>query len=123
MEDVWSDVAECPICFARPPTHHHTNCVQQFCSSCLNEILQTQIPLCPLCRKPFTSDDLIPVIREREKTSWSDDEQEQKKEKVLGGTMRLGSYPCKLLKGSKVAEAYGENMIFERHRHRYEFNN
>jgi CTP synthase len=49
--------------------------------------------------------------------------EEQKKLKDLGGTMRLGSYPCKLLKGSRVAEAYGESLIHERHRHRYEFNN
>jgi CTP synthase len=49
--------------------------------------------------------------------------EEQKKMKDMGGTMRLGSYPCKLLKGSRVAEAYGESLIHERHRHRYEFNN
>ncbi len=41
----------------------------------------------------------------------------------LGGTMRLGAYPCKLLPGSKVYQAYGVSQIFERHRHRYEFNN
>lgn len=40
-----------------------------------------------------------------------------------GGTMRLGAYPCKLTKGSKIYAAYGEEMISERHRHRYEFNN
>jgi CTP synthase len=40
----------------------------------------------------------------------------------LGGTMRLGAYPCDLLAGSKVAEAYGESHISERHRHRYEVN-
>ncbi|NEZ47411.1 CTP synthase [Clostridium niameyense] len=40
-----------------------------------------------------------------------------------GGTMRLGSYPCKLLKESKAYESYGEEVIYERHRHRYEFNN
>lgn len=40
-----------------------------------------------------------------------------------GGTMRLGAYPCKLTKGSKVHQAYGSKMISERHRHRYEFNN
>jgi CTP synthase len=49
--------------------------------------------------------------------------EEQKKMKDMGGTMRLGSYPCKLLKGSRVADAYGESLIHERHRHRYEFNN
>ncbi|QER42438.1 CTP synthase [Thermodesulfobacterium sp. TA1] len=41
----------------------------------------------------------------------------------LGGTMRLGAYPCKLLKGSKAWEAYQQELVFERHRHRYEFNN
>jgi CTP synthase len=41
----------------------------------------------------------------------------------LGGTMRLGSYPCKLLEGSKAHQAYGTTLINERHRHRYEFNN
>lgn len=40
-----------------------------------------------------------------------------------GGTMRLGSYPCKLTKNTKAYEAYGEELVFERHRHRYEFNN
>ncbi|MBP8616752.1 CTP synthase [Veillonella sp.] len=40
-----------------------------------------------------------------------------------GGTMRLGIYPCKTTEGSKVREAYGEDLIYERHRHRYEFNN
>lgn len=40
-----------------------------------------------------------------------------------GGTMRLGSYPCRLLPGSKAGEAYGTELIHERHRHRYEFNN
>jgi len=41
----------------------------------------------------------------------------------LGGTMRLGAYPCKLLRGSKAWQAYQKDEIFERHRHRYEFNN
>ena len=40
-----------------------------------------------------------------------------------GGTMRLGAYPCKLREGTKVRECYGEEMISERHRHRFEFNN
>ncbi|MDO9631610.1 MAG: gamma-glutamyl-gamma-aminobutyrate hydrolase family protein, partial [Humidesulfovibrio sp.] len=40
-----------------------------------------------------------------------------------GGTMRLGSYPCKIVKDTKAMEAYGESRIEERHRHRYEFNN
>jgi CTP synthase len=49
--------------------------------------------------------------------------EEQKKITTKGGTMRLGSYACKLKKGSKVYGIYGDSMIHERHRHRYEFNN
>jgi len=41
----------------------------------------------------------------------------------LGGTMRLGAYPAKLVEGSIVAEAYGTTEVSERHRHRYEVNN
>ena len=41
----------------------------------------------------------------------------------LGGTMRLGAYPCTLVEGSLAAKAYGHLEILERHRHRYEFNN
>jgi CTP synthase len=40
-----------------------------------------------------------------------------------GGTMRLGSYRCNLAAGSKARDAYGADTIYERHRHRYEFNN
>lgn len=49
--------------------------------------------------------------------------EEQKKITNKGGTMRLGAYTCKLKKGSKAQHAYGESVIHERHRHRYEFNN
>jgi CTP synthase len=48
---------------------------------------------------------------------------EQKDIEDLGGTLRLGLYPCKLTEGSKVYAAYGDEVIYERHRHRYEFNN
>ncbi|MCM3586849.1 CTP synthase [Mesobacillus maritimus] len=48
---------------------------------------------------------------------------EQKDVEDLGGTLRLGLYPCKLIEGSKAAQAYGETVVYERHRHRYEFNN
>ncbi len=49
---------------------------------------------------------------------------EQKKIKTKGGTMRLGSYKCRLIKGTHSARAYGRHeVITERHRHRYEFNN
>ncbi|WP_279237113.1 CTP synthase [Alkaliphilus serpentinus] len=41
----------------------------------------------------------------------------------MGGTMRLGVYPCKVYPNTKAKEAYGEELIYERHRHRYEFNN
>jgi CTP synthase len=41
----------------------------------------------------------------------------------MGGTMRLGLWPCQLTEGTIAAEAYGSGMIHERHRHRYEFNN
>ena len=49
--------------------------------------------------------------------------EEQKKIVDLGGTMRLGAYPCNLKKSSKVYNVYGKKSISERHRHRYEFNN
>jgi CTP synthase len=48
--------------------------------------------------------------------------EEQKKVIDMGGTMRLGLYPCDLAEGSKAREAYGESQIEERHRHRYEVN-
>ncbi|RME77454.1 MAG: CTP synthase [Chloroflexi bacterium] len=41
----------------------------------------------------------------------------------LGGTMRLGSYPCHLVEGTIAARAYQTNLVHERHRHRFEFNN
>lgn len=40
-----------------------------------------------------------------------------------GGTMRLGAYPCKVARGSLAYEAYGDELVYERHRHRYEVNN
>lgn len=48
---------------------------------------------------------------------------EQRKIKDLGGTMRLGAYPCVVEKGTKAYEAYKSELISERHRHRYEVNN
>jgi CTP synthase len=41
----------------------------------------------------------------------------------MGGTMRLGTYPCKVVPGTKGSEIYGEELIYERHRHRFEVNN
>ncbi|PIW66061.1 MAG: CTP synthase [Candidatus Omnitrophica bacterium CG12_big_fil_rev_8_21_14_0_65_43_15] len=49
--------------------------------------------------------------------------QEQYKVKDLGGTMRLGAYPCRIKNNSLAAKVYGKLLTFERHRHRYEFNN
>lgn len=57
---------------------------------------------------PYPVIDLLPEQREMDK---------------LGGTMRLGSYPCKLQTGTLVHKAYQEEIIYERHRHRYELNN
>ncbi|CAN5907758.1 CTP synthase [soil metagenome] len=47
----------------------------------------------------------------------------QKKVTHKGGTMRLGAYPCQLSEGSNAFSIYGKHTIYERHRHRYEFNN
>jgi CTP synthase len=49
--------------------------------------------------------------------------EEQRKVKNLGGTMRLGAYPCKIKRNSLALRIYGKQLISERHRHRYEFNN
>jgi CTP synthase len=62
----------------------------------------------------FDPDTKYPVINLME---------EQKKVADLGGTMRLGSYPCKLDPESTAFKVYGTDLIHERHRHRYEFNN
>jgi CTP synthase len=48
---------------------------------------------------------------------------EQRAIRSKGGTMRLGIYPCHLVPGTRAAMAYGQSLVFERHRHRYEFNN
>lgn len=47
----------------------------------------------------------------------------QNKNIAKGGTLRLGAYPCEVKSGTKMSECYGKELIFERHRHRYEFNN
>ena len=62
----------------------------------------------------FTSSSLHPVI---------DLMPEQQGITAKGGTMRLGQYPCSLDKESKAYELYGEETVYERHRHRYELNN
>jgi CTP synthase len=48
---------------------------------------------------------------------------EQRALKKKGGTMRLGAYPCALVPGTRAARAYGRDLVQERHRHRFEFNN
>jgi len=48
---------------------------------------------------------------------------EQKEIESKGGTMRLGNYPCQLIEGSLAAKAYKQDLVYERHRHRFEFNN
>ena len=62
----------------------------------------------------FNKETLYPVI---------DLMEEQKKIKNMGGTMRLGSYPCKVKEGTMAHEAYGQDEVSERHRHRFELNN
>jgi len=49
--------------------------------------------------------------------------QKRSTDTVKGGTMRLGSYPCRIEEGSLAFDAYNKKLIYERHRHRYEFNN
>lgn len=48
---------------------------------------------------------------------------DQKEVENIGGTLRLGIYPCKITEGTKAMEIYNDEIIYERHRHRYEFNN
>lgn len=62
----------------------------------------------------FNSETEYPVI---------DMMEEQKKIKNMGGTMRLGSYPCKVKEGTLAYDAYQKETVDERHRHRFEFNN
>ncbi len=70
---------------------------------------------------PLCDDKVIYLMRE-----WYDPRKEQLElrdgDSNKGGTMRLGSYPCKLVKGSLAEKAYATANIDERHRHRYEFN-
>lgn len=58
-------------------------------------------------------------------TEWDEEGQKVTRDASsdMGGTMRLGGYPCKVIEGTQAANAYGETEIRERHRHRYEFNN
>ena len=68
-----------------------------------------------------TPDPVIALI-----TEWTTHEgkvEKRDRDSDLGGTMRLGGQPCRLVAGSKARELYGKETIVERHRHRYEFNN
>ncbi len=69
-----------------------------------------------------TTDPVIYLMRE-----WFDEKtgtvQTRDVDSAKGGTMRLGAYPCRLEKGTLAHAAYAQEMISERHRHRYEFNN
>ena len=60
-------------------------------------------------------------------TEWYDEQtqtvQKRDMNSAKGGTMRLGAYPCRLVKDTLAFQAYGDENISERHRHRYEFNN
>jgi CTP synthase len=71
---------------------------------------------------PLTPDPVIYLCKE-----WfdyrNDKVQVRDENSEMGGTLRLGAYPCTLLPGTLAAEAYKEAEISERHRHRYEYNN
>ncbi len=72
----------------------------------------------------FDVNTTAPVIYLMEQ--WVDREKVVQKRDIhsdKGGTMRLGAYPCKLVERSVALRAYNRKMIWERHRHRYEFNN
>ncbi|MBO7635573.1 MAG: CTP synthase [Paludibacteraceae bacterium] len=62
-------------------------------------------------------------MNEKTKNNVIDLMENQKNVSQIGGTMRLGAYNCELLEGSRAAVIYDEQLIRERHRHRYEFNN
>ncbi|MDT8311482.1 MAG: CTP synthase [Methylophaga sp.] len=70
---------------------------------------------------PNTPHPVIGLITEWQKEDGSVEQRSEDSD--LGGTMRLGGYPCVLAEGSKAREIYGQPEISERHRHRYEFNN
>ncbi|MFB0507253.1 MAG: CTP synthase [Thermodesulfobacteriota bacterium] len=72
----------------------------------------------------FDTNTATPVIHLMEE--WVDQKKVVQKRDMhsdKGGTMRLGAYPCRLEEGSLALRAYNRKMIWERHRHRYEFNN
>jgi CTP synthase len=67
----------------------------------------------------FTANPLVYLL-----TKWAKDSkiEERDENSQLGGTMRLGAYPCLIKKGSLAHRVYGQDLIHERHRHRYEIN-
>jgi CTP synthase len=67
-----------------------------------------------------TPDPVIALVVEWRRADGSIERRDERMD--LGGTMRLGSYQCRLLPGSRAATLYGKEVITERHRHRYEFN-
>ncbi|HAD31025.1 MULTISPECIES: CTP synthase [unclassified Methylophaga] len=71
--------------------------------------------------EPNTPDPVIGLITEWQKEDGSVEQRDHDSD--LGGTMRLGGYPCVLKPGSLAQQIYGADEIVERHRHRYEFNN
>jgi CTP synthase len=77
----------------------------EFAGSCLNLDDVNSTEFNPSCLNP-----LIDVMPDHEGKL------------QMGGTLRLGAYPCKIVAGSRMAAIYGQNEIMERHRHRYEFN-
>ncbi|MEJ2142607.1 MAG: CTP synthase [Gammaproteobacteria bacterium] len=70
---------------------------------------------------PQASDPVIGLITEWKQADGTVETRDQNSD--LGGTMRLGGQPCRLIEGSNVRKLYGQDVIVERHRHRYEFNN
>ncbi|MFP3998221.1 MAG: CTP synthase [Desulfobacterales bacterium] len=70
---------------------------------------------------PDTKDPVIYLM-----TEWFDERSQTVQRRDVnsekGGTMRLGAYPCRMVPGTRAFEAYGTEYIYERHRHRYEFN-
>ena len=73
--------------------------------------------------KDATSREFLENAKESSRNVVIDLMEEQRNVANKGGTMRLGAYPCKLKKGSFAQEAYKKDLVSERHRHRYEFNN
>lgn len=70
---------------------------------------------------PETAHPVIALITEWQDASGT--KQERSEQSDLGGTMRLGAQRCNLKAGTRAREIYGDDVIYERHRHRYEFNN